>query len=71
MKFTCVDCFSGAGGLALGLARANFKLLLSFDNDPLCIQTQLQNPRYFDYPIHLADVDQMLGGILMQLIGIT
>ena len=59
MAFTCVDAFGGAGGLALGLARAGFQLRLSFDTDPRCIQTHALNPRYFAHRaecVGIADV---------------
>jgi len=70
MIFKCVDGFSGAGGLSLGLIRANFQVILSFDNDPLCIESQRQNPKYFSHDIALADIDQMLDGKLLERIGL-
>ena len=39
MKYTCIDSFCGAGGLGLGLKNAGFDILLSFDIDPICINT--------------------------------
>ena len=33
MEYTCIDSFCGAGGLGLGLKKAGFKILLSFDID--------------------------------------
>ena len=36
-KYTCIDSFCGAGGLGLGLKRAGFNILLSFDIDQICI----------------------------------
>ena len=39
IKYTCIDSFCGAGGLGLGLKRAGFDILLSFDIDELCIKT--------------------------------
>jgi len=65
MKYTCVDAFSGAGGLSLGLSRAGFSILLAFDNDPKCVDTQRLNPRYLQHPVYLAGVDEMLGGALL------
>ena len=59
MAFTCVDAFSGAGGLALGLARAGLDVRLSFDTDPRCIQTHALNPQYFSHRaecVGIADV---------------
>ena len=59
MAFTCVDAFSGAGGLALGLARAGLALTFSFDTDPRCIQTHALNPKYVAHRaecVGIADV---------------
>jgi DNA (cytosine-5)-methyltransferase 1 len=39
MTLTAVDCFSGAGGLTLGLSRAGFDVRLSFDNDQVAVDT--------------------------------
>jgi DNA (cytosine-5)-methyltransferase 1 len=39
MTLTAVDCFSGAGGLSLGLTRAGFDVRLSFDNDQVAVDT--------------------------------
>lgn len=71
MHYTCIDAFSGAGGLSLGLQRAGFEILLSFDNDKNCIKTQLSNPRYFKHKSLLADIDQMLNGGLLSLTGLV
>lgn len=70
MIYTCVDAFSGAGGLALGLQWAGFKTLFSFDNDPQCIETQRLNPQYFRHQIFLADVEEMLHGGLIAKTGL-
>lgn len=34
-----IDFFCGAGGLGLGLQKAGFKILLSFDIDSKCIES--------------------------------
>lgn len=70
MRLTCVDSFSGAGGLSIGLSRAGFEILLSFDNDKLCVATQLMNPKYFDHEVLCAGIEEMLGGELLKRIGI-
>lgn len=70
MKFTCVDGFSGAGGLSLGLSRAGFEIVLSFDNDELCIKTQHNNPKYFAHPLLCCGIDAMLGGALLKRTGL-
>lgn len=66
MKFTCIDSFCGAGGLGLGLKRAGFEILLSFDIDQKCITTINQNQTYFDHPAEAADIADMLGGNLLK-----
>lgn len=53
-KYSCIDCFCGAGGLCLGLTQAGFDILYSFDIDPKAIETINQNPKYFKG--HLAEV---------------
>lgn len=62
MKYTCVDGFSGAGGLSLGLQKAGFDVLLSFDNDPTSIETQKINKRYFDHEVAVVDIVSYLKG---------
>ena len=66
MKFTCIDSFCGAGGLGLGLKRAGFEILLSFDIDQKCIDTINKNQKYFDHPAEAADIADMLGGNLLK-----
>ena len=50
MNYTCIDSFCGAGGLCLGLERAGFNILFSFDIDQTCIDTLNANPQYFNHP---------------------
>jgi len=69
MEYTCVDSFCGAGGLGLGLKRAGFKTLLSFDIDSKCIDTIRKNRKYFDHPAIAADIADMLNGKLLEIIG--
>ena len=68
--FTCIDTFCGAGGFALGLKRAGFNLLYSFDIDPKCIETINRNQQYFDHPAEVADIADMLNGNLLQKCGL-
>ncbi|HAR96742.1 MAG TPA: modification methylase HgiDII [Deltaproteobacteria bacterium] len=70
MRFTCVDSFSGAGGLSIGLSRAGFEIILAFDNDKLCVETQLRNPRYFNHQVLCSGIDEMLGGGLLKQTGL-
>lgn len=66
MKYTCIDSFCGAGGLGLGLKRAGFDILLSFDIDQLCIDTISKNQTYFTHPAVAADIADMLNGELLK-----
>jgi len=70
MRFTCVDSFSGAGGLSLGLHAAGFEVLLSFDIDSKCIETIKKNTKYFSHPALCEDIKNMLGGQLLKYIGL-
>lgn len=64
-KYTCIDSFCGAGGLGLGLQRAGFEILLSFDIDQLCIDTIHKNQQYFGHCAEVADIADMLNGKLL------
>ena len=70
MRFTCVDSFSGAGGLSLGLSEAGFEILLSFDVDNRCVETMQSNPKYFTHPTLREDINNMLNGRLLETIGL-
>ena len=69
MRYTCVDSFSGAGGMSLGLTEAGFEILLSFDIDNKCIETIRSNTKYFRHPALCDDIKNMLGGRLLDKIG--
>lgn len=66
MNYTCIDSFCGAGGLGLGLQRAGFDIMLSFDIDQLCIKTIKTNPKYFHHNAEVADIADMLNGELLK-----
>lgn len=66
MQYSCIDSFCGAGGLALGLQRAGFDILLSFDIDPKCIKSIQKNKKYFNHPATVADISDMLNGTLLR-----
>ena len=68
MRFTCVDCFSGAGGLSLGLSYAGYDILLSFDLDRLCVETLQSNPIYFSHKVLREDINYMFNGKMLELI---
>lgn len=70
-KYTCIDSFCGAGGLGLGLKRAGFNILLSFDIDPICIETIKSNKKYFNHPAEAADISDMLNGTLLKKCNLT
>ena len=70
MEYTCIDSFCGAGGLGLGLKRAGYKILLSFDIDPICIDTINANSEYFHHPAVQADIRDMLNGNLLMRCGL-
>ncbi|MEI7946369.1 MAG: DNA cytosine methyltransferase [bacterium] len=65
-KLKCVDAFCGAGGLGLGLKRAGFDILLSFDIDNECIETISKNKKYFGHKAEQADITNMLNGALLK-----
>lgn len=71
MNYTCIDSFSGAGGLSLGLKRAGFEILYSFDVDEKCIKTLKSNPKYFDHPADVADVATLLNGKLLEKLSLN
>lgn len=45
--YKCIDSFCGAGGLCLGLIKAGFDILYSFDIEAKAIATIKANPEYF------------------------
>ena len=71
MTYTCIDSFSGAGGLSLGLLWVGYKILLSFDNDAKCVETQRANHKYFQHEAYQADIDSMLNGALLKKTGLS
>lgn len=70
MRYTCVDSFSGAGGLSLGLIEAGCDVLLSFDVDKICIDTLRNNAKYFPHQAIREDIRNMLNGRLLDKIGL-
>ena len=54
MAYNCIDCFCGAGGLALGLSNSGFDILYSFDIDAKAIATMRSNYKYL--PIHQTEI---------------
>jgi len=70
MKYTCIDSFSGAGGLSLGLSNAGFDILFSFDLDDLSIKTQKLNTKYFNHEAVCLDITKLNSKHLMKKLGI-
>ena len=70
MKYTCIDSFSGAGGLSLGLIKAGFDILFSFDIDELSIKTQRMNTKYFKHTAECTDISKLNSKLLMKQLGI-
>lgn len=70
MKYTCVDAFSGAGGLGLGLAKAGFEILYSFDTDQKSIETQKINTKYFKHIVEKLDIQGLYPKGLMKRFGL-
>lgn len=70
MRHTCIDAFSGAGGLRLGLEKAGYETVLSFDLDPKCVETQKKNSDKFIKPAVLGNVTDFLNGRALELTGL-
>jgi len=70
MQYTCIDSFSGAGGLGLGLERAGLNILFSFDIDTQCIKTINENTKYFHHEAEAQDITDMLNGVLLEKCGL-
>lgn len=70
MKYTCVDSFCGVGGLGLGLQRAGFQLLYSFDNNEKCINAIHKNNKYFNHTAEVQDIADLLNGELLKKLGL-
>ena len=70
MRYTCIDSFSGAGGLSLGLSESGFEILYSFDIDELSIKTQKLNTKYFKHEAVCSNIIQLNSKQLMNQLGI-
>ena len=69
-KPKAIDAFCGAGGLTIGLQRAGFELVASFDLDPVSVATLSNNPDTISHNAFVADVRNMLNGKLLAIAGI-
>jgi DNA (cytosine-5)-methyltransferase 1 len=54
---TCVDLFSGAGGLSLGLRRAGFDVRTAFDNNAAAMTTYAKNLGPHAHTIDILDLN--------------
>lgn len=55
--YKCIDSFCGAGGLCLGLTKAGFDVLFSFDIETKAIATIKANPKYFkNHRVEIRDI---------------
>lgn len=70
-SISAIDAFCGAGGLSIGLSKAGFDILLSFDLDKKCIETLRSNPKTIGHVALQADVKDMLGGQLLKKSNLT
>lgn len=51
--------------------QAGYKVILSFDNDPRCVETQLTNPRYLNHCAIRSDVENMLNGEALRIANVS
>ncbi len=70
MTWSCVDAFSGAGGLALGLEGVGFRILYSFDKDETCIETIRANIELNERSAAAVGIEDLLGGELLRRLGL-
>lgn len=68
--FKAVDAFCGAGGLSLGLMRAGFEVVFSFDHDINCIATLKNNKNYFSHKVEQIGIKELLNGVLLKKLSI-
>lgn len=64
VRLRSIDLFTGAGGLALGIARAGFEHLQVIDSDQICCRTLIDNkkrgiPHARDWNIEQRDTNQI------------
>ena len=56
-SYTCIETFSGAGGMALGLTRAGYNILQAIDNEPKAIETYNKNLAQHGFVKDIRDVN--------------
>src|SRR5580698_4257636 len=65
MQLNAIDVFSGAGGLSLGLRRAEFNVMLAVDSWQLAVDTYTKN---FEHPAVCADLGHLSPDELLKYI---
>ena len=65
---TAIDCFAGAGGLSLGLARAGFEIRAAFDSDSDAAETYRQN---IGQHIKVSHAENLSGKELLAFAGLN
>lgn len=67
-KYTCIDSFSGPGGIGLGLNRAGFNSILAFDYNEKAIETHRKN-----LPGHciVADATELTAEYIFRITGLS
>ena len=55
-KFTCIDLFSGAGGLSKGFLDAGYNVVLGVDFDDAALTTFKANQLTFSYYENVEDL---------------
>lgn len=67
MRLTAIDCFSGAGGLTMGLTKAGFDVRLSFDNDQVAVDTHRKS---LPGRAEVLDAAELSGEAMLELAGL-
>jgi len=68
--FTAIDCFCGAGGLSLGLSKAGFYVILSFDSDSVSNATLHKNKKYFNHSVLNEKIENISGKKIFKITGL-
>ncbi|MEK4630511.1 DNA cytosine methyltransferase [Solibacillus sp. FSL R7-0682] len=66
-QFTCIDLFCGAGGLSLGLSKANFNIKIAFDNNEHAVSTYNNN---FSHKAVLESVENINSNQVLKSVGL-
>lgn len=69
-KFKAIDAFCGAGGLGLGLSKAGFDILLSFDIDTKCIDTLAKNNKYLNHQFKATGIQELINNEIFNYVSL-